>query len=282
MKVLITGASGQLGKALVQRFEHHDNHEVIPADRSVIDLENKDSIYQVITSVSPDVIIHSGAYTAVDACETEVDTALRINALGTRYVVDAADRAGARVVYVSTDYVFDGEKESPYDEWDAPNPQSVYGRSKLGGEREVRSSDTIVRTSWVFGPDGKNMVKTVLRLLETQPELAFVSDQHGKPTCTIDLADAIYDLAIGRIPGIFHITNSGPTTWFGFVQDILRLLGEDPDRVTPLMTDDIAAKYPAPRPKNSVLDNAALRLTGIPELRHYTEALEETLKILRP
>ena len=281
MKILVTGAAGQLGSAVVARFQRSGNHEVIAADRSVMDLADREAILQTITNAKPDAIVHSGAYTAVDACETEVDTAFRVNALSTRHVVDAAARVNARVLYVSTDYVFDGRKVGAYTEWDDVNPQTVYGRSKLGGEREMRTEDTIVRTSWVFGRNGKNMVKTVLRLIENNPELAFVDDQHGKPTCAEDLAETIYDLTVGQVPGLFHVTNAGPTTWFGFVQDVLRLVGEDPDRVKPVATADLASKYPAPRPANSVLDNAALRLSGLPELRHYTEALAETLKAIR-
>jgi dTDP-4-dehydrorhamnose reductase len=281
VKILVTGAAGQLGSAVVERFERSGNHEVIAATREVMDLGDRDAILQVITTAAPDAIVHSGAFTAVDACESEVDAALRINALATRHVVDGAERVNARVLYVSTDYVFDGTKTEAYDEWDAPNPQSVYGRSKLGGEHETRPQDTVVRTSWVFGRNGKNMVKTVLRLIESNPELAFVDDQHGKPTCAEDLAETIYDLTVSRSPGLFHVTNSGPTTWFGFVQDILRTVGESPDRVKPITTADLAGKYPAPRPANSVLDNAALRLNGIPELRHYTEALAETVTAIK-
>jgi dTDP-4-dehydrorhamnose reductase len=281
MKILVTGAAGQVGSAVVARFERTGNHEVIAATREVIDLDDRDSILQVITTTSPDAIVHSGAFTAVDACESDIDSALRVNALATRHVVDGAERVGARVIYLSTDYVFDGTKESAYDEWDAPNPQSVYGRSKLGGEHETRTEDTVIRTSWVFGKNGKNMVKTVLRLIESNPELAFVDDQRGKPTCAEDLAETIYDLTVGRSPGLFHVTNSGATSWFGFVQDILRAVGESPDRVKPITTADLAGKYPAPRPANSVLDNAALRLNGLPELRHYTEALDEAIKAIK-
>jgi dTDP-4-dehydrorhamnose reductase len=281
MKILVTGAAGQVGSAVVERFERSGNHEVVAATRDVMDLADRDAVLQVITTVAPDAIVHSGAFTAVDACETEVDTALRINALATRHVVDGADRVDARVLYISTDYVFDGTKSGAYDEWDIPNPQSVYGRSKLGGERETRTEDTVVRTSWVFGKTGKNMVKTVLRLAQTNPELAFVNDQHGKPTCAEDLAETIYDLTVSRSPGVFHVTNAGPTTWHGFAQEVLRAAGESPDRVAAISTADLAGKYPAPRPANSVLDNAALRLNGIPELRHFTEALAETIKVIK-
>ena len=264
MRVLITGAGGQLGQELVGRFERPGNHEVIAADRSVLDLSNRDSVLQAITSVKPDYIIHSGAYTAVDLCESEPDTAYSVNAMGTRHVVDAADRTGARVLYVSTDYVFDGTKDTPYNEWDEPNPQSVYGRSKLAGERELRSVDTVVRTSWVFGRYGNNIVKTILKLAAKGNDLAFVDDQHGKPTCAQDLAASIYFLAAAQLPGTFHITNSGATTWYQFARDILEEAGHRPDMVKPIKTSEMDPPRPAPRPANSVLDNAALRLQSLP------------------
>ena len=280
MKILVTGANGQLGSAVVARFNQFGNHEVIGTDRTTLDLGNRDSVLQAITSIAPDAVVHAGAFTKVDACEDEVDSALRINALGTRHVVDAADRVNARVLYVSTDYVFDGTLDRPYDEWDATKPQSVYGRTKLGGEREMRTEDTIVRTSWVFGNNGHNMVKTVLRLAAGEGDLAFVDDQHGKPTSAEDLAQRIYELVIGQLPGTFHVTNSGATTWFQFVRDVLELSGHSPDRVKPVTTASMAGRFKAPRPANSVLDNAASRLQGLPELRHYKEALAETLKYL--
>ena len=282
MRILVTGANGQLGREVVARFQSADHHEIIATDRDTLDLGNRDSVLQAITSTEPDAIVHGGAFTAVDKCEDDVDMALRINALGTRHVVDAAERIGARVLYVSTDYVFDGTQERPYDEWDATNPQSVYGRSKLGGEHELRTEDTIVRTSWVFGRYGANMVKTVLRLAQTNPELAFVDDQHGKPTCAEDLADCIYDLVTAQLPGRFHVTNSGATTWFQFARDVLAAAGENPERVRPIPSSDLAGRFKAPRPTNSVLENAALRLHGRPEMADHREALQRVVKELLP
>jgi dTDP-4-dehydrorhamnose reductase len=181
------------------------------------------------------------------------------------------------VVHVSTDYVFDGTKLDPYVEWDRPNPQSAYGRSKWGGEQEVGagagSGHTIVRTSWVCGEHGGNMVKTVLRLAE-RPELAFVDDQRGCPTFTADLAVAVRRLAVERRPGTFHVTNQGDVSWYEFVQAILASAGHDPGKVRPIKSDDLDPPRPAPRPANSVLDNAALRLSGLPLLPHYRESLD--------
>jgi dTDP-4-dehydrorhamnose reductase len=166
----------------------------------------------------------------------------------------------------------------PYDEWDATNPQSVYGRSKRGGELEADPSSTVVRTSWVFGRYGANMVKTALRLAAEPGELRFVDDQHGCPTCAADLATVIHRVAVDRRPGTFHVTNQGPTTWFGFVQDVLRAAGHDPARVTPVTSEQF--KRPAPRPMNSVLDNAALRLSGLALLPDHREPLARVVKEL--
>jgi dTDP-4-dehydrorhamnose reductase len=280
MKVLVTGAGGQLGSELVARFEQAGNHEVVATDRNTLDLASRDSIMSAITSAAPDVVLHSGAFTAVDNCESDWQTAMRVNALGTRHVVEAARIAGARVLYVSTDYVFDGTLDRPYNEWDTPNPQSVYGRSKLGGEHELHDGDTIVRTSWVFGRNGANMVKTVLKLMQSHSELKFVDDQHGKPTCAADLADAIYTLTVNRLPGTFHVTNEGATTWYQFVRDVLSAAGEDPDRVKPIPTSELNPPRPAPRPVNSVLENAALHLQGLPLLSDHRDALQRTVKEL--
>jgi dTDP-4-dehydrorhamnose reductase len=244
---------------------------------------DRDNVMQVLHTVQPEAIVHAGAWTAVDACETDPDRAYAVNALGTRWIAEAADAVGARVLYVSTDYVFDGTSPRPYTEWDDPNPMSVYGRSKLGGERELAllgPAATIVRVAWVCGVHGSNMVKTVLRLAADRDELAFVDDQRGCPTFTDDLAGMIRRLIVSRVPGLFHVTNQGETTWFQFVRDVFSAAGLYPERVKPIKTHELNPPRPAPRPANSVLDNAALRLSGIPLLPDHHEPLERTVKEL--
>ncbi|HEY9558996.1 MAG TPA: dTDP-4-dehydrorhamnose reductase [Acidimicrobiales bacterium] len=283
MRVLVTGADGQLGHDLV-RSCHEAGDEVLACGRAALDLTDRDSVYAAITSTQPDAVVHAGAWTAVDACEGDPDRAFATNALGTQWVADASRRVGAHLVAVSTDYVFDGTKPEPYQEWDEPNPQSVYGRSKLAGERAALAHApgcAIVRTAWVCGAHGHNMVKTVLGLVD-RPELAFVDDQRGSPSFTADLAPLIRRIAVERRAGVHHVTNSGETSWYGFVRDILELSGHDPDKVRPIATAELDPPRPAPRPANSVLDNAALRLGGLPLLPHYRDGLERLLAKLAP
>lgn len=284
MKVLVTGAGGQLGTDLGRLLQSQPHHEVVAATRSMLDVEDRDQVMSLVTSLSPQLIIHAAAWTAVDACESDPDRAWRANALACRHVAEGAAATGAHLVAVSTDYVFDGTSADPYTEWDQTNPVSMYGRSKLGGEDEIRAllpGATIARTSWVCGANGSNMVKTVLRLgaSGTSP-LRFVDDQRGCPTFTDDLASMLARLGFARLPGTFHVTNQGPTSWFGFAQEVLRAAGLDPSRVEPITTDQLDPPRPARRPANSVLDNTALRLSGIPLLPDYREPLERTVKTL--
>jgi dTDP-4-dehydrorhamnose reductase len=271
MKVLITGAGGQLGRELV---EVCGRHEVVAATRAALDVRDRHAVLQTVTGTRPDVVIHAGAWTAVDACESDPDRALAVNALGTRHVAEAARLSGAHVVYVSTDYVFDGTSSRPYTEWDTPAPTSVYGRSKLGGERELDPGSTIVRTAWVVGRHGANMARTVLRLLEGAAPLRFVDDQRGTPTVAADLAVALERLAVARLPGIFHVTNAGDTTWHGFAQFVAEVSGAGPDRVRAVATADLDPPRPAPRPAMSILDNAACRLQGLPPLPHWRTSVQ--------
>jgi dTDP-4-dehydrorhamnose reductase len=284
MRIVITGALGQLGTELLEVFATDGHHEIIAVDvepvveaaradgrvghlggvdLAAVDITDRDAVLASVTSLRPDVIVHPAAFTAVDLCETEVDAAYRVNVLGTRHLAEGARRVDAPVFYVSTDYVFDGTKDGPYLEWDTPNPQSVYGRTKLAGERELDPGSTVMRTSWVCGFGGQNMVKTILRLAGEHDRLSFVDDQRGHPTFAADLARGIKRLVVDRRPGVFHVTNQGAVSWYEFARAVLEAAGQDPERVSPIATADLQPARPAPRPANSVLDNAALRLSGV-------------------
>jgi dTDP-4-dehydrorhamnose reductase len=300
-RVLLTGGNGQLGRDLRDVLAGDvpagglevgktaavgilppvtkGAFEVLSTDIDTLDVVDRTAVRAAVDAFRPHIVLHGGAYTAVDACETDPDTAFAVNALGTRHLAEASVAVGAHLVYISTDYVFDGTSQRPYVEWDPPHPRSVYGRSKLGGEIEVHAvagpSATVVRTAWVSGAHGANMVKTVLRLARGNPDapLRFVDDQHGCPTFTADLARAVVRLALDRRPGTFHVTNQGETTWYGFAQATLAAAGLDPSRVDPIATSDLVPPRPAARPANSRLDNAALRLSGLPMLPVWTDSL---------
>lgn len=272
MRILITGAGGQVGRELVSVFDA-GGHVVAGFDHATLDITNRDAVRATVVEFQPDAIVHSAAWTAVDACEADPDRAFAVNAMGTRFVVEASRLVGAAVHYISTDYVFDGTKESPYVEWDQTNPQSVYGASKLAGEHELGENSSVIRTSWVCGFHGPNMVKTILRLAAENETLSFVNDQRGCPTFADDLAAMIAQLVVERRTGVFHVTNAGPVSWYEFAREVLAASGQDPDRVLPVATADLQPQRPAPRPVNSVLDHAALRLAGIDTMADFREPL---------
>jgi dTDP-4-dehydrorhamnose reductase len=307
VRVLVTGGNGQLGRdvrdVLAGRIPsgglapealadsilppvEPGEFEVLSTDIDTLDLVDRAAVRDAVDGFLPDLVLHGGAYTAVDACESDPDAAFAVNSMGTRHLAEAATSVGAHLVYVSTDYVFDGTSDEPYVEWDPPDPCSVYGRSKLGGEQEVRAisgaGGTIVRTAWVSGAHGANMVKTALRLAQASPDgtLRFVDDQCGCPTFTADLARAVVRLGADRRPGTFHVTNQGETTWFGFVREVLAAAGHDPGRVEAIRTAELDPPRPAPRPANSRLDNTALRLSGLPALPRWEDALARLVAVL--
>ena len=300
MRILITGANGQLGRDLIDCLAGRVpaggrrcallgpegpreglRHEVLATDIDTMRVDDRDAVLTTFMAFRPELVLHGGAFTAVERCETEVDAAYAVNAIGTRHIAEAAALVGAHVVYVSTDYVFDGTADRPYREWDPTNPTSVYGASKLAGERECRPGSTIVRTSWLCGAHGNNIVRTALRLADGDGDLRFVDDQHGSPTFTADLAPAVVTLGLDRRPGIFHATNSGATTWWGFVRAVLAEAGADPERVLPIKTDEFDPPLLAPRPAYSVLDNMALRLSGLPALPDWEDGLARLVPALR-
>lgn len=277
MRLLITGAGGQVGRELVEHCEASGD-DVVAADHARLDVGDRDAVLAAVTTVEPDAVLHCAAWTAVDACESDPDRALRDNALASRNVAEACARTGAHLVTLSTDYVFDGSKPTPYDEWDVPNPQSVYGRSKLAGEREVQAVHgeraTIVRISWVCGRYGANMVKTLLRLAAEGVDPSFVDDQVGHPTIVEDLVPVLRRFAAERRPGVLHVTNQGAVSWFELAREVFAAAGHDPDRVSPIATAELDPPRPAPRPANSVLENRALRLAGVPLLADHRKPLE--------
>ncbi|MGI9080043.1 MAG: dTDP-4-dehydrorhamnose reductase [Acidimicrobiales bacterium] len=279
MRVLLTGAGGQLGHELVAAFA---GHEVVACDHVALDVGDRDRVLAAITGTGPDVVVHAAAWTDVDGCEADADRAWRVNALGTRHVVQAARLVGARVCHVSTDYVFDGAAYRPYTEWDPTGPLSVYGRSKLGGEHELGPDDTVVRTSWLCGRRGRNFVRTVVERAARGLELKVVDDQHGCFTLASDLAAMIRRLVIERRPGRYHVTNQGPTTWFGVARHAVGIAGFDPDLVRPIATADLDPPRAAARPPFAVLDNAALRLCDIPLLADHHDALERLVPLVMP
>jgi dTDP-4-dehydrorhamnose reductase len=272
MRVLVTGASGQLGTDLVAALSAHD---VTPCDRRSLDVGDPDAVQEALHALRPEVVVNCAAWTDVDACEADPGRAIRINGAAPRLMADAADAVGTRMIQLSTDYVFDGTKTAPYVEDDQPNPLSVYGRSKLEGEQDLGQSATVIRTSWTVGSHGRNMLLTLLRLLAGREPLRFVDDQRGCPTFTADLASSIRDFIEDHHPGIFHVTNAGAVSWFEFAQEVALAIGTDPERVYPISTDELDPPRPAPRPANSVLDNRALRFAGLPLLRDHREALDE-------
>ena len=275
MRVLVTGAAGQLGVDLVEHCLASGD-DVTALDREGLDITDREAVLGAVAAARPDSVINAAAYTAVDACETNVEQAHAVNALAVGNLAEACAASGSQLVHVSTDYVFDGLLDRPYVETDATNPQSVYGQSKLAGERLAGVDAAIARTSWVCGAHGNNMVKLVLRLAaEADRPLAFVDDQRGCPTFTADLAPALRRLALDRRAGVHHLTNAGAVSWYEFVRDILIAAGHDPERVRPISTVDLDPPRPAPRPANSVLDNAAWRSAGLEPLRDFHAPLAE-------
>ena len=279
MRVLVTGAAGQLGVDLVEHCRSVGD-DVVAADRGVLDITDRDAVVRLVTDVAPDAVINAAAYTAVDACETDEALATAVNAEAVGHLRAACDEVGAHLVQVSTDYVFDGTLDRPYLETDVPNPRSVYGRTKLAGEIAAGPDAAVVRTAWVCGEHGNNMVKLVLRLAQGDADLAFVDDQRGCPTFTADLAPALRRLAVDREAGVFHLTNGGAVSWYEFVGEILAAAGHDPARVSPIATADLDPPRPAPGPANSVLDNAAWRALGHEPLRHHRAPLAELVERL--
>lgn len=278
MRVLVIGHNGQLGSALMPVLQRNRSLAVLGIDYPDIDIADPASVDLVFGGFDPDFVINCAAYTAVDAAEADVDRAMAVNGLGPRTIAAECRKAGAWLVHVSTDYVFDGTATSPYAEDAAPSPASAYGRTKLAGDRAVQEilpdSHYLVRTAWLYGLQGSNFVKTMLKLERERDTVSVVTDQVGQPTYAADLAEHIV-LLLDRHPepGTYHGTNSGEVSWFDFTREIFRLAGADPERVLPTTSAEFVR--PAPRPAYSVLGHDRWIAQGLPEMRPWRAALEQ-------
>lgn len=274
MKAMIFGATGLLGKALLREWS---NENVVGLSSREVDIRDFERVQKVTQEVRPDWIILAAAYTDVDGCESNRDLAFAVNRDGAANVAKSAKDANAKLLFLSSDYVFDGKHTSPYETDEARNPQSVYGRSKA--EAEVRLLETlpsccIARTSWLFGTGGKCFPDTILKLAETRPALDVVNDQRGSPTYVIDLARTIVQLCQKNARGIVHITNAGDCSWFEFAREIVKAAGSTA-QVRPVTSENMAR--PAPRPAYSVLSATSLRKYGI-EMPSWNDALLRYLR----
>jgi len=271
-RILITGAKGLLGRTLVRQWS--DKYTLIATDRDDLDITDANACTSRIAHERPDMVVHCAAYTAVDRCESEREDAFRLNAIGSANVAVASHRVGARMIAISTDYIFSGEASRPYNEWDEPEPRTVYGASKLAGESAVRAhcpDHVIARIAWLYGAGGPSFVHTMLRLGEqTGDPLRVVADQIGNPTSTDAVAVGLTHLIEHDIAGTVHLTCAGETSWHGFTEEILRLRGLHRS-LQPCTTAEFPR--PAPRPANSRLDKMALRLHGLPPMPSWQDAL---------
>jgi len=278
-KILVTGSNGQLGRAINKVFEGNNEIEIVNTDVAELDITSIDATMAFVKNIRPYAIINCAAHTGVDACETDIENAYKINAIGPRNLSIAATAAGAKIVHVSTDYVFEGNGTRSYTEFDATNPQGVYGATKLAGEnfvKEFSKEYLIIRTAWLYG-DGKNFVKTMLRLAETNDKVRVVGDQFGSPTSTAELARMIAHLLPTENYGLFHGTCEGSCSWADFAKEIFRQ-AEKNTEVEAITT----AEYPTPakRPAYSVLDNFMLKLTTDFTFAQWQDALTEYMKEL--
>ena len=276
-KILVTGANGQLGRAICELYTGNPEVEIIKTDVAELDITDVAATVAMIEEVKPYAIINCAAHTNVNACETDVDNAYKINAIGPRNLSIAAAKTGAKMVHVSTDYVFEGNGTVPYTEFDDTNPLGMYGKTKLEGEKFVQQFTDkffIIRTAWLYG-DCKNFVKTMLKLSETNDEVKVVGDQIGSPTSTKVLADIINELIFTENYGIFHGTCEGFCSWADFTEEIFRLAGKK-TKVKHITTEEFPT--PAKRPAYSVLDNYMLKLTTGYTAPDWKEAIKEYIE----
>ena len=275
MKVLLTGGKGMLGRTLCAELTDFD---VIPTDLPEADITDAVGFDALLKQIKPDAVIHCAAMTAVDKCETEIDFAYKLNAFGTANVASACHRNGIRLIAISTDYVFEGNSDRPYNEFDQPNGgNTIYGKSKFAGEEAIRRhcpNHVICRISWLYGAGGPSFVHAMVNLADgTRPELKVVADQIGNPTSTLAVARQLRNILNRKeLVGTFHLTCEGEASWADFAAEIFRLKGVD-QKIVPCTTAEFPR--PAPRPANSRLDKMMLRLSGLPPMPHWKEALAE-------
>lgn len=285
MKLLITGAKGQLGTQLMNILKNmkselgpihsaYENVEVVGIDIEDLDISNLNEVREYLNKVKPNVIINAAAYTNVDGCEANIDLAFKANSIGPRNLAIVSEELGAKLVHISTDYVFSGVGTVPYKEYDLTNPQSVYGKSKLQGEEYVKqfsSKHFIVRTAWLYGYIGNNFVKTIMKAAREKGKLEVVDDQRGNPTNAEDLAHHLLKLALSEQYGIYHCTGTGECSWYDFAVKIVEFANIN-CTVSPTKSDKI--NRAAKRPAFSSLDNMMLRCTVGDEMRHWEDALK--------
>lgn len=285
-KIMITGCNGQLGRALNRLYEREQNitlfnTDVFPDENiTALDITDVDAVLSFVREKKPDAIINCAAHTNVDKCETDIDNAYKINAVGPRNLSIAASETGAKLMHISTDYVFPGTQDRPLTEFDPVGPTSMYGKTKLAGEnfvKEFSEKHFIIRTAWLYG-DGKNFVKTMLRLAEDHREVGVVKDQYGTPTSAAELAKAVKYLLPTDNYGLFHGTCEGSCSWADFAVEIFRLAGKD-TKVNYITTEEFAS--PTKRPAYSILDNYMLRLTTDFTFAPWQDAIEEYMRTER-
>ena len=277
--IIVTGCNGQLGRAVNEYYKNAADISFVNTDVAELDITDIDAVMKLAREVNPYAIINCAAHTAVDACESQYEKAFAINAIGARNLAIASRETGAKLVHISTDYVFDGKGTRPYVETDPTNPMGAYGSTKLAGEEFVKAfADRwfILRTAWLYG-DGKNFAKTMLRLSETHDEVRVVGDQFGSPTSTVELTKAIDALLFTENYGLFHATCEGSCCWADFAKEVFRLAGKD-TRVEAITTEEYGA--PAPRPAYSVLDNRMFRLTTDFTFADWHDAIAAYMKTL--
>lgn len=286
-KFLITGYSGQLGYDIVRELNNRGEFEILALDSTQMDITDREKVVKIINDYKPDVIFHCAAWTLVDKAEEDANKAISVNAEGTKNLTDASILAGSKIIYISTDYVFDGTKDynELYNENDKTNPKNVYGKTKLMGEEEVKRNPNhfIVRTSWVFGKNGNNFVKTMLKLSDTKTELSVVDDQVGSPTYTVDLAKLLVEMSQTDKYGIYHANNEGYCSWAEFAKYIMESNGKKCE-IKPVTTEkylELTSSKQAYRPRNSKLDKSKLVLSGFEPLPSWQDAVDRYSKELK-